>query len=55
MILLGGLGVMVSKVAVIVSMPRPHDVSRLRAFLGLANYYKKFAKMVMQLQKLLPC
>jgi hypothetical protein len=32
MIIPGGLGVLSSKVAVIVSLPRAHDVSRLRAF-----------------------
>ena len=44
MIYLGGLGVVASKVEVMMSIPRPRDVSRLRAFLGLCNYYRKFLK-----------
>jgi hypothetical protein len=44
MIYLGGLGVVASKVEVVMSIPRPRDVSRLRAFLGLYNYYRKFVK-----------
>jgi hypothetical protein len=40
----GGLGVVASKVEVVTSIPRPRDVSRLRAFLGLCNYYRKFVK-----------
>jgi hypothetical protein len=40
----GGLGVVASKVEVVMSIPRPRDVSRLRAFLGLCNYYRKFVK-----------
>jgi hypothetical protein len=44
MIYLGGLGVVASKVEVVMSIPRPRDVSRLRAFLGLCNYYCKFVK-----------
>jgi hypothetical protein len=44
MIYLGGLDVVVSKVEVVMSIPRPRDVSRLRAFLGLCNYYRKFVK-----------
>jgi hypothetical protein len=39
-----GLGVVASKVEVVMSIPRPRDVSRLRAFLGLCNYYHKFVK-----------
>ena len=26
------------------SVPKPQDVSRLKAFFGLCNYYRKFAK-----------
>jgi hypothetical protein len=44
MIYPGGLGVVASKVEVVISIPRPKDVSRLRAFLGLCNYYRKFVK-----------
>jgi hypothetical protein len=44
MIYPGGLSVVASKVEVVISIPRPKDVSRLRAFLGLCNYYRKFVK-----------
>jgi hypothetical protein len=44
MIYPGGLGVVASKVEVVMSIPRPKDVSRLRVFLGLCNYYRKFVK-----------
>jgi hypothetical protein len=44
MIYQGGLGVVASKVEVVMSIPRPRDVSKLRAFLGLCNYYRKFVK-----------
>jgi hypothetical protein len=44
MIYPGGLGVVASKVEVVMSIPKPRDVSRLRAFLGLCNYYCKFVK-----------
>jgi hypothetical protein len=44
MIYPGRLGVVVSKVEVVMSIPRPKDVNRLRAFLGLCNYYRKFVK-----------
>jgi hypothetical protein len=36
-LVLGGLGVVASKVEVVMSIPRPKDISRLRAFLGLCN------------------
>ena len=36
---------MVDKVVVIVSMPRAHDISWLKAFLELVNYYRKFVKI----------
>jgi hypothetical protein len=39
-----GLGVVASKVEVVMSIPRPRHISRLRAFLGLCNYYRKFVK-----------
>ena len=39
-----GLGVVASKVKVVMSIPRPRDISRLRAFLGLYNYDRKFVK-----------
>jgi hypothetical protein len=44
MIYPGGLGVVTSKVEVVMSIPKPRDMSRLRAFLGLCNYYRKFVK-----------
>jgi hypothetical protein len=44
MIYPGGLGMVASKVEVVMSIPRPRDVSRLQAFLGLCNYYRKFVK-----------
>jgi hypothetical protein len=44
MIYPGGLGVVASKVEVIMSIPKPRDMSRLRAFLGLCKYYRKFVK-----------
>jgi hypothetical protein len=44
MIYPGGLGVVASKVEVVMSIPKPRHVSRLRAFLGLCNYYRKFVK-----------
>jgi hypothetical protein len=44
MIYLRGLGVVASKVEVVMSISKPRDVSRLRVFLGLCNYYRKFVK-----------
>ena len=40
----GRLGMVASKVEVMMSIPRPRDVSRLHAFIGLCNYYCKFVK-----------
>eukprot|EP00245_Coleochaete_scutata_P000411 TRINITY_DN1051_c1_g1_i1.p1 TRINITY_DN1051_c1_g1~~TRINITY_DN1051_c1_g1_i1.p1 ORF type:complete len:1227 (+),score=252.29 TRINITY_DN1051_c1_g1_i1:430-3681(+) len=40
----GGLGVQQAKVEAIEMVPRPEDVSRLRAFLGLAGYYRRFVQ-----------
>jgi hypothetical protein len=45
------LGVVASKVEVVISIPRPKDVSRLRAFLGLCNYYRKFVKIFSAIAK----
>jgi hypothetical protein len=39
-----GLDMIASKVEVVLSIPRPRGVSKLRAFLGLYNYYHKFVK-----------
>jgi len=38
------LEVVASKVEVMIFIPKPKDVSRLQAFLGLCNYYRKFVK-----------
>jgi hypothetical protein len=40
MIIPGGLGVQQAKVDALQKIPAPVDVPRLRAFLGLANYYR---------------
>ena len=44
MIVPGGLGVQQAKVDALHKIPAPSDVPRLRAFLGLANYYRRFVK-----------
>jgi hypothetical protein len=43
-IYLGGLGVQQAKVEAIARIPHPVDVSRVRAFMGLTNYYHKYVK-----------
>ena len=53
MIYSGRLGVVASKVEVVISIPRPKDVNRLQAFLGLCNYYRKFVKTFSTIAKLL--
>jgi hypothetical protein len=40
----GGLGVQQTKVEAIRRIPQPIDVSRVRAFMGLANYYRRYVK-----------
>jgi len=40
----GGLGVQQAKVEAIARIPRPMDVSRVRTFMGLTNYYRKYVK-----------
>ncbi len=40
----GGLGVQQAKVEAIARIPRPTDVSRVHAFMGLVNYYRKYVK-----------
>jgi len=40
----GDLGVHQAKVEAIACIPRPTDVSRVRAFMGLANYYRRYVK-----------
>ncbi len=44
MITPGGLGVQEAKVEALNRIPIPRDVSRLRAFIGLANYYRRFVR-----------
>jgi hypothetical protein len=43
--------VVASKVEVVMSTPKPRDVSRLQAFLGLYNYYRKFVKIFSAIAK----
>jgi hypothetical protein len=43
-IYLGGLGVQQAKVEAITRILRPTDVSSVRAFMGLANYYRRYVK-----------
>ncbi len=43
-IYLGGLRVQQAKVEAITRILRPTDVSRVRAFMGLANYYHMYVK-----------
>ena len=40
----GGLGDQRAKVDALHRIPAPTDLSRLRAFLGLSNYYRRFVK-----------
>jgi hypothetical protein len=44
MIVPGGLGVQQAKVDALHKIPASSDVPRLRAFLGLENYYRRFVK-----------
>jgi hypothetical protein len=48
-----GLGVQQIKVEAIACIPCPTDVSRVRAFVGLANYYRKYVKGFSVMAKLL--
>ncbi len=43
-IYLGGLGVQQVKVEAIAHIPCPTDVNRAHAFMGLANYYRRYVK-----------
>jgi len=43
-IYLGGLGVQHAKVEAIARILRPTDVNRVRAFMGLTNYYHRYVK-----------
>jgi hypothetical protein len=47
------LGVKKAKVEAISQVPQPIDVNRLRAFLGLCNYYQRFVKGFSSIAKLL--
>jgi hypothetical protein len=40
----GGLGMQQAKVEAIARMSCPTDVSRVRTFMGLANYYRRYVK-----------
>ena len=44
MIVPSGLGVQQAKVDALHKIPASNDVPRFRAFLGLANYYRRFVK-----------
>ena len=37
-----GLYACLEKVAAFVNAPQPHNISKMRAFLGMVNYYRKF-------------
>ncbi|CAM6101666.1 unnamed protein product [Calypogeia fissa] len=47
----GGLGMQQTKVLAITLIPRPTDVSRIQAFVGLANYYRRYVKGFSQIMK----
>jgi len=49
----GGLGMQQAKVEAIARIPRPRDVSRVRIFMGLANYYRMYVKGFNAMAKLL--
>ena len=53
MIIPRGLGVQQVKVDVLQKIPAPIDMLRLRAFLGLANYCRRFVKNFSLIAKLL--
>jgi hypothetical protein len=44
MIYPSGLGVQKAKVEALSEAPQPTNVSWLRAFMGLCNYYQRFVK-----------
>jgi hypothetical protein len=52
-IYLGGLGVQQAKVEAIACIPRPMDVTRVHAFMGLVNYYRRYVKGFSTMAKLL--
>ncbi len=41
----GGLGMQQAKVEAIARISHPTDVSRVHAFMGLANYYRRYVKV----------
>jgi hypothetical protein len=43
-IYLGGLGVQQVKVEAIARISNPVDVSKVRTFMGLTNYYRRYVK-----------
>ncbi len=43
-IYLGGLGVQQAKVEAIARISCPTNVSKVRTFMGLANYYRRYVK-----------
>jgi hypothetical protein len=47
----GGLGMQQVKVAAIARILHPTDVSRVRAFMGLANYYYRYVKGFSAMEK----
>ncbi len=47
----GGLGVQQAKVEATARIPRPTDVSRVRAFMGLTNYYRRYVKGFSAMEK----
>ncbi|OAE31993.1 hypothetical protein AXG93_2772s1010 [Marchantia polymorpha subsp. ruderalis] len=47
----GSLGVQQAKVEAIACIPCPTDVSRVRAFMGLANYYQRYVKVFSAIAK----
>jgi len=49
----GGLGVQQAKVEAIARISRPTDVSRVRTFMGLTNYYRRYVKGFSVMAKLL--
>ncbi len=49
----GGLGVQQAKVEAITRISRPTDVSKVCAFMGLTNYYRRYVKGFSVMAKLL--
>jgi len=49
----GGLGVQQAKVETIARIPHPTNVNRVRIFMGLTNYYRRYVKGFSAMAKLL--